>query len=192
MTDQLYDKALEWLKAESLSIDDPQYFRDKAKSLIDHLMSTDPTKPTYEELQEGFKAALDAGDRLAEELEAAHESHFIDDYNALMVKYGQLEHELAALREDEPLSLEIREIMAELQEPISSTDPASVECPCTNSGYPVDGMCKECAGHLGEDPGGPRPDDGHYGGGKHCSWCSTPDCGGSGRIPKPVGGETDD
>jgi len=67
--------------------------------------------------------------------------------------------------------------------------PSTAECPCSNSGYPVDGMCAECVDHISESPEGPRPDDSHYGAGKHCSWCTTLGCK-EGRIPaKPVEGE---
>lgn len=196
------------------------------------------------ELEEAHLIVKIENTRLTTELEAAHESHYIDDYNALMVKYGQLEQELAEAhenysavirgqtteimalrkalekianldggrsrsifeereiaqaafdasgeRKDEPLSLELRETIAEMQEPISATDPDNTTEECSH-GAPVD----DCAyPHTDNFTDSTDPTtvecptcngDGHalLGG------CFCMECDGSGRVPaKPVEGET--
>lgn len=62
-------------------------------------------------------------------------------------------------------------------------------CPCVD--YNSEGTCKPCTDHPIEDPGGRRPDEGHYGAGEHCSFCETPGCDGSGTLT-PVTKESHD
>ncbi len=184
----------------------------------------DPTKPTYEELQEGFKAALDAGDRLTKELTEARVQHdachqTTDDL------LGERDRTITALRE----TLEsirdhdgqrwtwndgIAEPQTGMQEIAKAALAATGETGSIVHPLPTKGetrhpfqeriVCSVC-GHAHSanchtDWDEPSTDpastvecptcngDGHalLGG------CFCTDCEGSGRIPKPVGGETDD